>query len=108
MPSPRPALIRRIGIFFQRYQNKRVSSIFQTPPVFTAPPSQASVKMSSAGAATAATLYAIASITTPDGGAKPEDAVEKKHHVKNGKGFRNPWPSYKDVAPSKIMWEMVW
>jgi N-acyl-phosphatidylethanolamine-hydrolysing phospholipase D len=41
--------------------------------------------------------------------AKPEDADEKKHHLKNGKGFTNPWDSYVessfvDLVVKGIFW----
>ena len=105
MPPPTSTLFRRIGILFQRARTTHFS-VFKTPSA--SPPPALQVKMSSAGAATAATLYAIASISTPNGGTKPEDATEKKHHLKNGKGFWNPWPSYKEASPAKIIWEMLW
>lgn len=39
--------------------------------------------------------------------AQPADAKDKAHHNKNGKGFINPWPSYKDWQPLDIMWTMI-
>lgn len=61
-----------------------------------------------AGSVTAATAYALASISTPSAlGAVPEDAADKKHHVKNGVGFTNPWESWKDFYPPKILKEMI-
>ncbi|KAF2203409.1 Metallo-hydrolase/oxidoreductase [Delitschia confertaspora ATCC 74209] len=64
--------------------------------------------MSSAGAGTAAALYALTSITTPDAGAEAEEAKDKRHHLKGGKGFVNPWDSYKDLSAPGILWDMLW
>lgn len=67
------------------------------------------VKMSSAGAAGigAAGLYAIVS-NPAQIGARPEEAEERSHHLQNGKGFVNPWDSFRDFNPFKIMLSMVW
>lgn len=47
--------------------------------------------------------------------AQPSDAKDKAHHNKNGKGFVNPWPSYKDWQPwsifmamAKLRWSGKW
>lgn len=33
----------------------------------------------------------------------PTDAVEKKHHLKDGKvGFANPWSSWQPLEPEKV------
>ncbi|CAA9966750.1 N-acyl-phosphatidylethanolamine-hydrolyzing phospholipase D [Pyrenophora teres f. maculata] len=34
---------------------------------------------------------------------QPEEAAEKRHHLKNGKGFTNPWDSYLESS----FWELV-
>ncbi|KAI2475796.1 N-acyl-phosphatidylethanolamine-hydrolyzing phospholipase D [Pyrenophora tritici-repentis] len=34
---------------------------------------------------------------------QPEEAAEKRHHLKNGKGFTNPWDSYMEFG----FWELV-
>lgn len=34
---------------------------------------------------------------------QPEEAAEKRHHLKNGKGFTNPWDSYTESS----FWELV-
>lgn len=39
--------------------------------------------------------------------AQPADAKDKAHHNKNGKGFINPWPSYKDWQPANIIWAII-
>jgi hypothetical protein len=67
-------------------------------------------KMSSAGIGAglgSAGLYAV--VTNPASiGAVPEDYEEKRHHLKNGKGFVNPWDSFRDFNPAKIMLTMIW
>jgi len=61
-----------------------------------------------AGSMTAAVLYAC-SITPPTSlGAVPEDVKEKAHHLKNGKGFTNPWDSWVDFTPWGIGKQMIW
>ena len=45
---------------------------------------------------TAAALYAVTVSLSSTTGAVPEEAKEKTHHLKNGKGFLNPWDSWKD------------
>lgn len=41
-------------------------------------------------------------------GAVPEDSKELAHHLKDGKGFQNPWPSWIDQSPMKIGGAMAW
>ena len=61
-----------------------------------------SAKMASAS--TSATLYAAVTSPAQITGAEPEDAKELKHHLKHGKGFQNPWDSYKNtVGPTTIL-----
>ncbi|ORY14773.1 N-acyl-phosphatidylethanolamine-hydrolyzing phospholipase D [Clohesyomyces aquaticus] len=56
----------------------------------------------------AAGLYA-ALVTNPaQMGARPEDADELKHHLKNGKGFKNPWDSFVDFMTWKVPFQMIW
>jgi hypothetical protein len=68
------------------------------------------IKMSSAGLVAAtgsAGLYAL--VTSPASiGAVPEDYEEKRHHLKGGKGFVNPWDSFKDFNPMRLMASMIW
>ncbi|CZR61141.1 probable FMP30 Found in Mitochondrial Proteome [Phialocephala subalpina] len=57
---------------------------------------------------TTAALYAV-SMTSPSNlGAVPEDAEAKPHHSKTGKGFVNPWESWKDMAFPEILRKIVW
>ncbi|KAF2190933.1 N-acyl-phosphatidylethanolamine-hydrolyzing phospholipase D [Zopfia rhizophila CBS 207.26] len=63
--------------------------------------------MSSAGGIGSAALYAV--VTGPGQiGAQPEDAGEKKHHLKGGKGFRNPWDSFQEPSALKIIVSLLW
>ena len=55
-----------------------------------------------AGASTSAALIAVVSATTA-GGAVPEDAAERRHHAKDGKGFINPWDSYREWSAPGII-----
>ncbi|MCJ1376627.1 hypothetical protein MMC20_007870 [Loxospora ochrophaea] len=61
--------------------------------------------MSSAGIAAA--LYAATISTSTITGAVPEDAKDKTHHLKDGKGFRNPWDSWRDFSAPGIMKAMI-
>ncbi|KAF4629469.1 hypothetical protein G7Y89_g8676 [Cudoniella acicularis] len=57
---------------------------------------------------TAAALYAC-SITSPTSlGAVPEDSAEKAHHLKHGKGFTNPWESWKEFSGPAIAGAIIW
>ncbi|PVI04905.1 Metallo-hydrolase/oxidoreductase [Periconia macrospinosa] len=46
-------------------------------------------------------LYAVVS-NPAQIGAQPEDAKQKKHHLKDGKGFTNPWDSFKEMTTWQI------
>jgi hypothetical protein len=73
----------------------RVTRIFHTFP-----------KMSSA--ATSTLLYA-AAISTPQlQVSQPEDAADKKHHLQGGKGFTNPWDSYRDLSVAQVLGGLIW
>ncbi|KAI9821404.1 MAG: hypothetical protein M1832_003411 [Thelocarpon impressellum] len=61
--------------------------------------------MSSAGSITAA-LTAVVS-ETPRAGVTPEDAKERRHHLKDGKGFTNPWDSWREMEARKIGWALA-
>ncbi|CAG8953491.1 hypothetical protein HYFRA_00010241 [Hymenoscyphus fraxineus] len=56
----------------------------------------------------AAMAYACTMTPPSTLGAVPEDSKEKAHHLKDGKGFRNPWPSWVDQSPIKITSAMAW
>lgn len=67
------------------------------------------VKMSSAGGAGLASAGLYAVVSNPMAvGAKPEDADEKAHHLKGGKGFINPWDSYRDFVGWQMGLRLLW
>lgn len=60
------------------------------------------------GAGLGAGLYAVVS-NPAQVGAVPEDAQDKRHHLKHGKGFTNPWDSYVEIGPwSLLIKGMFW
>ncbi|TAQ89013.1 hypothetical protein B7494_g2674 [Chlorociboria aeruginascens] len=74
---------------------------------YTSPPNANHRRMMSGGM-TAAALYACTLSVPTALGAVPEDAEEKAHHLKNGKGFTNPWESWKDMSVPQIIRTMIW
>lgn len=60
------------------------------------------------GAGTAAALYAVTVSSSSITGAVPEEAQDKKHHLKDGKGFTNPWESWRNMSAPQIMKAMIW
>jgi len=56
--------------------------------------------MSSSGIAAA--LYAVTISSSSITGAQPEEAKDKQHHLKDGKGFTNPWESWRNFTGSQI------
>ncbi|KAF2687140.1 Metallo-hydrolase/oxidoreductase [Lentithecium fluviatile CBS 122367] len=52
-------------------------------------------------------LYAVVS-SPAQIGARPEEAEEKAHHLKNGKGFTNPWDSFRELSGPKIILSLLW
>ncbi len=60
-----------------------------------------------ASASTSALLYATV-VSSQGQGLVPEDAKELRHHVKNGKGFINPWESYRERSAWEIIKAMLW
>lgn len=57
-------------------------------------------------AMTSAILNAVVS-SPQTASASPSDTSAKAHHNKQGKGFVNPWPSYEDFTPWKIVFKML-
>jgi len=58
-------------------------------------------------ASTSSLLYAV--VSQPGANAAvPDQTGEKAHHAKDGKGFVNPWPSYRDMAGFAIGKAMLW
>jgi L-ascorbate metabolism protein UlaG (beta-lactamase superfamily) len=56
--------------------------------------------------AIAPALYAVVS-NPATAFAQPEDAKELKHHLKRGKGFTNPWPSFEVLGVFELGWMMA-
>ncbi|KAK5140559.1 hypothetical protein LTR04_002948 [Oleoguttula sp. CCFEE 6159] len=56
----------------------------------------------SSGSVSAA-LYAAVTSPSQAAGAVPEEAKELRHHLKNGKGFVNPWESYRESTAWQII-----
>jgi N-acyl-phosphatidylethanolamine-hydrolysing phospholipase D len=54
---------------------------------------------------TSAFLAAVTVPTNP--AAQPSDIKVNAHHEKNGKGFVNPWPSYKEFGPMAFFQMMI-
>ncbi|KAK6582346.1 hypothetical protein PZA11_004754 [Diplocarpon coronariae] len=63
--------------------------------------------MSSTGGITAA-LYACSMSPPSATGAVPEDSTAKAHHLKDGRGFTNPWPSWREMNGLEIGAAMAW
>ena len=59
------------------------------------------------GGTLAAALYAGTLSAPATLGAAPEDAERKAHHNKSGKGFVNPWDSWKSRTGRQIVWAMI-
>jgi N-acyl-phosphatidylethanolamine-hydrolysing phospholipase D len=59
------------------------------------------------GAGIGASLYAVVSSPTQIA-AQPEGTEEKAHHLKNGKGFTNPWDSYVAISLWDIFKVVFW
>ena len=60
------------------------------------------------GAGTAAALYAATKSVSSITEAVPEEAKDKKHHLKDGSGFTNPWESWRNMSALQIMKSMAW
>jgi N-acyl-phosphatidylethanolamine-hydrolysing phospholipase D len=77
---------------------KSAAAFWQTPHFST------TAKMSSVGGAgLGAGLYAV--VSNPSQVlSQPEEAAAKAHHLKNGKGFTNPWESYTELTPFTMLW----
>ena len=59
-----------------------------------------------AGPGTSALLYATVSNVTATA-ATPESAKDKKHHLEDGKGFVNPWDSWREMKLLQILPEIL-
>ncbi|KAK0662388.1 N-acyl-phosphatidylethanolamine-hydrolyzing phospholipase D [Lasiodiplodia hormozganensis] len=61
-----------------------------------------------ASASTSAVLYATVVSASQLTGAVPEDASDLAHHAKGGKGFVNPWDSYREQSVPQILGALLW
>lgn len=61
-----------------------------------------------ASASTSAVLYATVVSASQLTGAVPEDAKDLAHHAKGGKGFVNPWESYREQSVPQILGALLW
>lgn len=59
-------------------------------------------------ASTSAALYATVISASQFTSAVPEDAKDLAHHAKGGKGFLNPWDSYREMSVPQILRTMLW
>lgn len=89
------------------YRNVRSSAKQTSGPLWQKPQFSTTVKMSSiGGAGIGAGLYA--AVSNPGQVlSQPEEAAAKAHHLKNGKGFTNPWDSYKEMGAFQIFWGIM-
>ncbi|KAI9885928.1 MAG: hypothetical protein M1823_002254 [Watsoniomyces obsoletus] len=61
--------------------------------------------MSTSGTVTALLSATVAQTSQP--GTEPEEARERRHHLKDGKGFTNPWDSWRDMEAFEIGKAMI-
>jgi hypothetical protein len=90
------AIVCPMRAFWQRILNWS-SRLNTTPPIKQF---HTSNRMSSTS--TAAALYAATVSFSTIASAVPEDIAEKKHHLKDGKGFHNPWDSWHEMGGPAI------
>ena len=70
-------------------------------------PSKITNRMSATSGMAAAALYSLSMSSPTALGAVPEDSAAKKHHKKHGKGFTNPWDSWRDFSPISILSSVI-
>lgn len=93
---------KRLGVFSQRPKDNITRPLNKKLPT---PVSPAQSRTIMAGSMTAAAAYAL-TVTSPSAlDPVPEDARDKKHHLK--KGFTNPWESYRDFSGPSIMMSII-
>lgn len=63
-------------------------------------------RMSNSGISAA--LYAATISASSVTNAVPDEASDKRHHLKDGKGFTNPWDSWRDFYGPNILKTMIW
>lgn len=98
-----PLFSRRLLNSSIAYRNIQNSIKQRAGPFWRTPQFSTTVKMSSiGGAGIGAGLYAAVS-NPAQILSQPEDAAAKAHHLKNGKGFTNPWDSYTELGPLTML-----
>ena len=60
------------------------------------------------GPSTSAMLYAATVSAASNAGATPENAKELRHHLKDGKGFVNPWDSFQMGSIWRFLPRLMW
>ncbi|KAF1837059.1 Metallo-hydrolase/oxidoreductase [Decorospora gaudefroyi] len=102
-------LSRTIRCLLNNSQAQRRDQNISKPPTFGQRPQfSTTVKMSSIGGASiGAGLYAAVS-NPAQTAARPEEADEKRHHLKNRKGFTNPWDSYIESSAWELVVKGIW
>lgn len=89
-------------------QASRIPKTTRGPVFWQKPHFSTTVKMSSiGGAGVGIGLHAIVS-NPAQVAAQPEEAKDKAHHLKNGKGFTNPWDSYTEFGVFQLMRMFFW
>lgn len=58
--------------------------------------------------AISAIMYAATISSSSIAGAVPDEAKEKQHHLTHGKGFTNPWDSWRVLSGPAIMKALLW
>jgi len=64
-------------------------------------------QLHSSGRMSSPIFEAIISATPATGSSVPANASDLAHHNKNGKGFINPWSSWRDQNGPAILFEMI-
>lgn len=64
------------------------------------------LRMSNSGIS--AVLYAATISVSSITNAVPEEAKDKRHHLKDGNGFTNPWDSWRDFSGPGILKALIW
>jgi hypothetical protein len=89
--------------FFRHFLRRRPSRRVNEPAQ-----KQTATQRTMSSGMTMAAVYAL-TLTSPTAlGAVPEEAAEKAHHLKDGKGFTNPWESWREFNAPQLIRKMIW
>jgi N-acyl-phosphatidylethanolamine-hydrolysing phospholipase D len=89
--------------FFRHFLRRRPSRRINEPAQ-----KQTATQRTMSGGMTMAAAYAL-TLTSPTAlGAVPEEAAEKAHHLNDGKGFTNPWESWREFNAPQMIRKMIW